>query len=248
VAEQLRLDEMLRERRAVDLEERLVTPVAACVNCPGHDVLARTTLTAQEDRHRACPRYLLDRRHELTYRIRSTDELDISELPTLLFLEAGHPLSQAPRLESLLDGDQEIVEVRRLLQEIVGARLHRLDRRLDLAIRRYHDDHEITVQLAKLLEQLQAVGVRQSKVQQHERGRRLLHQPERSRSSGRRVHRVSGTLEVFGQPLAGELVIVNDGDHRTGGHGDTASCSGLAKAIVNTDPCPASLRTSSHPP
>src|SRR5207244_2037823 len=102
VAEELRLDERVRDRSAVDGDERLVASGAELMNRPGHDFLAGAGLALHEDRERGVG-LLLD-------------------LPDDLLHLPGRPHQQAQRtfdelfcfpqsMRALFDDDLQFVEM-----------------------------------------------------------------------------------------------------------------------------------------
>ena len=62
---------------------------------------------------------------------------------------------------------QQIIDVDRLLHEVLCAQLHRLDRVFDRAERGHHDDRTIGIALARLLEHGDAISSGQAQIRQH---------------------------------------------------------------------------------
>src|SRR5262249_27577789 len=89
VTEQLALDERLRDRRAVDGDERLVASVREIVDRAGHELLARAALTIDEHRRRA-GRGELDPAIHLLHALRLPDELAEATLLAQLMTQEVH--------------------------------------------------------------------------------------------------------------------------------------------------------------
>ena len=62
----------------------------------------------------------------------------------------------------------DLVEVERLVGEVIGAELHRLDGGLDADERREQDHQDVGIELLQLAQDRQAVGVGQPIVEQDE--------------------------------------------------------------------------------
>src|SRR5438128_4930925 len=135
VAEQLGLDQLLGDGRAIDLDEGALAARRLHVDGPRHQLLAAAVLAV--DQHAAGGgRGGRDLVAERADRGALADDLG-----ALLEARAqGRVLALEPRvLEGPTDRDQDLLERQRLLDEIVGAQARRLDGRLDRAVARDHD-------------------------------------------------------------------------------------------------------------
>ncbi len=150
VAEQLGLDQVVGNRRAVDIDERRGAPPRMGVQRPGDHFLAGAVLA--EDQHPAVGRrrqqHLLA---QVLHRRTVTDErvaaIDLGAQIAVLGLE--RPLAQG-----VAHDQHRLVERQRLLHEVEGAELDRPHRRLDVAVA--GDDHDLGVDapLAQPLQRL----------------------------------------------------------------------------------------------
>ncbi len=86
VAEQLALDQVLRNRRAVDLDERALDAVRVVVNRVGDQLLAGAVLALDQD-VRVAGRHALDELEELLHLLALPDDVREAVLAADLFLE-----------------------------------------------------------------------------------------------------------------------------------------------------------------
>ena len=140
VAEQLGLEQVLGDRRAVDRDERPVGARAERVQRAREQLLAGAALAFEQHRRvgrrRAVQRqrHLLQRRHR---RRRSAARRGAARAPP----SAACSRSRSRRcVERALDHQQQMIGIDRLGEEVERAFLHRRDRVLDAA-ERGHDDH-----------------------------------------------------------------------------------------------------------
>src|SRR5262245_36898018 len=142
VAEELRLEQGLRDRRAVHDDERPLAALAHLVDRPGHDLLARPALPGHQDVRAAVG----DLRHELEHALhRPARADDPAAAGAGAQLAAQPPVLERERLllERLLDHQPDLVDLERLGQVVVGAFLHRGDRGLGGGEGGDHDDHRL---------------------------------------------------------------------------------------------------------
>src|SRR3989441_241461 len=125
VAEQLGLEERLRQRRAVDGDEGPVAPRRALVDRARHQLLTRPALALDENRRRAVGGLLDERQHPPPGRA-GADHLTLGAEVLQLLLERPVLLDQIAPLEGLVDELDELLPPERLGEEVVGAVLHRL--------------------------------------------------------------------------------------------------------------------------
>src|SRR5262249_20059102 len=125
VPEQLRLDQLLRNRRAVDLDEPLAAPVAVAVNGARDELLPDAALSLNEHGGigRRRPRH---RVHHLPEPRAFADHL----VPDFgLLLQRAVLVAQPPVLEYVADGDEQTIRaLERLVEEVRRPALDRLDR------------------------------------------------------------------------------------------------------------------------
>src|SRR2546425_1718063 len=132
VAEQLRLEQRLGQRGAVDRDERAAAPRRARVDRAGDELLAGAALALDEHR-RGAAGDLLEERHHAAERGARADDRALLEQVVEPLLERAVLLDQVSALEGLADQAQELGALERLGEEVVRALLHRLDRLLDRA-------------------------------------------------------------------------------------------------------------------
>ena len=123
--------------------------------------------------------------------------------------ELPHLAPEPRRLERALDRRGDLVEIERLVREVIGAELHGLDGGLDAGVRRQQNHQDVLVELLDLPQDGDAVGVGQPIVEQDEIDAlgQLLH----GGAPGVRLeHVVSLGLEAFGQRPANQGFVVDD--------------------------------------
>jgi hypothetical protein len=177
VAEQLRLEERLAQRRAAHLDERAIAPWRLLVQRLGDELLARAGLAQDEDRRLGGGGLLHQLEHGLQFRRFADHSVQAEPLV--------HALSQRPRVAlqtALLDGfgekDEERLDRDRLGQVVLGPRLHRLDRRLDLGERGHDDEDGVRPLLLRLPQQGEAVHLRHPQIGEHDARCELAQQLE----------------------------------------------------------------------
>src|SRR5262249_14212398 len=119
VAEQLALDELARDGRAVDLHEGPVGARRQAVDGARDELLARAALARHEDR-RLGRRDLLDLVEEALHRRAPPDHLEAREL---LLGDARELALGLGGVEDVADTDEHALSRERLLEEVAGAEL-----------------------------------------------------------------------------------------------------------------------------
>jgi hypothetical protein len=90
--------------------------------------------------------------------------------------------TQTGGFERILDRDRQLVEVERLADEVVGPQLERVLDVVQLRVRRDHNDGARVVGFLDLLENVEAAGIGQAHVKQHEIRRLVMRHAKRSRT------------------------------------------------------------------
>ncbi len=128
--------------------------------------------------------------------------------------QPGVLAAQPAGLERPADDDQQLVHVERLLDEVVGALLHRRDRDLDIAVTRDDDDRDAGVVALDRLQDLDPVhaAALQPDVEDDEIGRRLLHRREGAVCVVRRPRRVTLVPQQVRDEVADVRLVVDDQD------------------------------------
>ena len=204
VAEQLRLDQLLRDRRAVDFDERPVPPAAHRVYRARDQLLPRPVLAVDQDaavRGRRHRHLLAELRHDVAVAHHHQPAVDAGAQRAVLRFE----LAVAQRVADDEDG---LLERQRLLDEVVRAELDRLDRRLDVAVAGDHDDDGVGAALAQTLQRREAVHAGQPDVEDDEVDRPARQPVQTLLAARHRLDDVPFVLEDTGQrrPHAGFVV------------------------------------------
>ncbi len=79
-------------------------------------------------------------------------------------------LAQVAGFQRLFDDDRQFVEIERLVDIVIGAHAHRLDRGFQHAERGHHDDDDLLVNLLNFFQHLQAVYAGKLDVEQDQFG------------------------------------------------------------------------------
>ena len=164
MAKQLALDELRRNGRTIDLDERPGGTRTQRVNCAGHQLFAGAVLARDQHAGRR-GRDLLDQPDHLTNRLARPDDL---VLCTDFLFEPHVFADEHDVLQRVPQRQQNAIRIERLLEEIVGAKLGRFDGGLNRAVARDHHDLCLRVQLADALQRFQAVHPLHLHVQENE--------------------------------------------------------------------------------
>ena len=177
VSEQLRLDQIPGQRRAVEVHERALGPIAAVVQRAGREVLPGPGLALDEHRRWRAVRVpgealdAGDSRSERGHRGARPDQRNVPARSLLALARILEPPRQLRLPQDTLDLDHQLVEIDRLDQVVVGTVLHRRDRVLQAAEGRQHKHREIgLVAGPELAQEVQAGAVGQPHVEQKEVG------------------------------------------------------------------------------
>ena len=210
VPEEFALDQFLRDRGAVHLHEGPAAAPRQAVHAAGDQLLAGPVLAGDQDPALG-PGRQIEVAAQLAHRLGVADQPPfrlepVGELPHLPF--------EAVALERVLHRDHHPVQRQGLLQEVVGADPHRLDRRVDVAVARDYDDGRREVAFPKLREQVQAVAVGQPHVEQDEIELVARHQGAPADRVRRGGDRVTFVLEDPAQRLPDAGLVVDDQNAR----------------------------------
>src|SRR4029079_3217544 len=206
VPEELRLDELLGDGRAVDLDERPVRARRAAVDLARHELLAGAGLALDQD-GRLRRRGEVDLAAQLLHRRRLADDLvvalDAVAQLDVLFLELLLPHGVAHR-------EEELVAVERLLQEVEGAALRALDRGGDVAVARDHDHRRGHALGLEVLQDFDAVEHRHFDVEEDGVVRRARGLVDPVLPRARLIDAVALVLEGHANRLADGGLVVDD--------------------------------------
>ena len=163
VAEELGLEERLRDRGAVQRQEGPVRAGAQSVDPPGDEFLPRAAFPGDQDVHPGRGDEA-DLSQYLFHRAGGSDDPLDPERPAGLLAEPLDLPAHPALLERLEDGGPQTGNLHGLEEEIRGAGAHRLDRPLDGAVGRQDDHRDVRDLLRDVTEHLEAGQARHPQV------------------------------------------------------------------------------------
>jgi hypothetical protein len=211
VTEELALDERLRNGRAVDGHERLAPPVGQIVDGARHQFLAGAALAEDQDRSRAGSGQL-DPPVDLVHAFGLAHQLSEASLLAQLVPEQAHLARERLLLDGLLEEHLKAGGVHRLGQVVEGAMAHGLHRALHGGVPGHQEHRGRAARLPQLLEQGEAVHLRQHQIGHDDRRMLTLHEVERLLAGGGRLHLVAPLADEAGQPVTLGRLVVDDED------------------------------------
>ena len=107
--------------------------------------------------------------------------------------------AQAIRFERVLNGDAKLLEIQRLADEIVGAKLERGLHVVKLRVGRDHDDRRRVGSFLDLFENLDAAHVGHAHIEQNQVGRLVLREAQAGVSGGGFDHVISPLFALLAQ-------------------------------------------------
>jgi hypothetical protein len=206
VPEQLALDELGGNRRAVDLDECLVATRGGLVQRTGHQLLAGSVLAGDEHPRRGRP----DLGHQLAHALERRAAAHHLIAAPRGFPQAGvlpHELGVRQRVPHR---EEEPVRVERLLQEVEGASLRGFDGGGDGPVPGDHHDLRTRVEVPEPGERLQPVEARHLDVQEDQMWPELGVEADRLAARSGDPHLEIFVLQDLLQRLANALLVVND--------------------------------------
>ena len=219
VTEQLALDQLRRNRRAVHLDERSLRPRAQRMDRTSDELLARAVLPGDQHARRCLP-HPLDLLRDGADRIRRPDDLELRphDVPQTRVL-----LVQVEVRERIAQREENAIRVERLLENVVGAVLCRFDGGLDGRVTTDHHHDGAGVLLLQLAQRLEPVDARHLHVHEDEvrPEPRVLGEPVDRVRDG--AHLVALELEKLAERGANPLLVVDDED---------AAAHGVAPDVV----------------
>ena len=169
VSEQFAFEQIFRDRRAVDLDERAGGALRVLVNGAGDQVFSDAAFAAEQHR-RVRRRDALDQREHRLHFVALRDDVGVGVAAAQLFAQRAVFLAQAARIELLADLQDEFGERKGLRHKVARADLHRLDGRFDRAVSGHHDHGQRRVRALHGLQKFQAAHSRQAQVRHDEIG------------------------------------------------------------------------------
>jgi hypothetical protein len=174
VAEHFAFDQRLGNRGAVELDEWARRPRRPVVQHARDRLLAGAAFPGDQHRRHRAGRDQMHLPQDLGHPRRRVDERVGVGTFALLRGHVRDPLLERPRANGVADRRDDLIQLERLLDEVVAAELHGGDRALDRSVRRDQDDLGVGRLLPHPAQDLDAVGVAEHEVQQHHVGPVLL--------------------------------------------------------------------------
>ena len=212
VPEQLRLEQRLRNRRAIDLDERHVALRAAVVDRARDQFLPGAGLAGNEHRALGCGNELRTA-DDLFHRPAAADDAVVVELLVTFAEQVAVLGSQPLMVERPADDDEELVDLERLLQVVESAELHRLDGAFDRRVRGHHQ-HLAAIAFGRrvdvLANQLEPGELRHHVVDDEEIERALGEQPLRLARARRVDDAVAGVAQRAAERFQNFFLVVDE--------------------------------------
>src|SRR5688572_14810098 len=208
VAEQLTLDQVLRNRRAVDLDERALDAVRVVVNRVGDQLLARAVLALDQD-VRVAGGHALDELEEILHLLALPDDVREAVLAANLLLELLVLGALLRAVDRLAEHVEQAFLTDGLLQEIEGPGLSRFDRTGDGPLAADDHDFRPRIDVLQPTEELDAVEVGQHQIGDHDVRPPLLENLFAPRADERRPDLVPLRLDDHLEPFGHRRLIVD---------------------------------------
>ncbi len=208
VTEQLALDQLFRDRRAVDLDPRVVPALAQRMNGPCDELLAGAVLAVNQHaavgrrRHRDLLPQLPHRVALAHHRLRAIDTR-----PKRLVLGL-----EAPLAERVAHDEDRLLERERLLDEVERPHLDGAHRRFDVAVTGNQDHLGIDLTFAQPRQRREAVHAGQPDVEHDQIDRAACDAIEARLAARHRLHRVALVTQDAGERRPNPGLVVDDED------------------------------------
>ncbi len=226
MAEQLALDQVVGDGRAVHRDERPRRAVAVPKNAPRDELLARAALARDHDGDVAGGD-LPDRLEHFLHRRGTANNallvvVGVQARPVV----AGRPQVGAG-LERRFREGEHLLRIEWLHDVVERPVLHRLNRRLGRAKGRHQDDELVRIERTDVLERFNAAHAAQAHVQEDDVRRTVAHRGEAFLTAGHRGHRVVARRKHPRERVANLRVVVDHEDRGfVGSHGGNRRNSG----------------------
>jgi hypothetical protein len=211
MAEQLALQKLLGERRAVQTDERAGGPAGIEMDRPRDQLLADAALAPDEHRGVRGGHARHQRQDLLHPAALADDPLQAVPLDELS-LKLADLAFQVRLLGHSIDTNKEFLQVERLGKVIGGSVLHGLDRGLDGAVGRHQDERDFGVHRLDPLEEVGAGHAGHPAIAQNQVHLSVPGVRQRLRPAFRREHLVSLLREEAGDQLPLGGLVVHDHD------------------------------------
>ena len=209
VTEQLRLEERLRQGRAIDGDERPRGPRARLVNGARDELFAGPGLAL--DQHGGVERrHARDARVDLRHLVRLADEVVGPTTSERCVLVRGGRRRVPSRRERTPDDDLDLLHPERLREVVEGAGVHGFDRRVDGGEGRENDDGQVRLDRGQSFQHVEPVEPGHAQVHERQVEGLALREPHAFFAARHDRHAIALAPEGFAEQLAGHLVVVGD--------------------------------------
>ena len=165
--EQLAFEQRLRQRRAIDREERAVAPCTVLIDRPRDQFLAGPALAGDE--HRIIVRGdSADLLVDLLHRVAAPNDLLRFVWHRLAIINNRRYALKTAGFDRFRDEFLEGVQIERLQQVVERTATHRFNRRFRLGIRGHQNHRHSRVDCSEFLKQVEPALVRQSNIEQRD--------------------------------------------------------------------------------
>ena len=241
VAEELALDEILRDGRAVDLDERPVGPGALAIDGPRHQLLAGAAFTLDEHRGLGSGDFTDEVAKALHGRT-APQQFGTGRLGRIALAEVPVDLDELGELLGLLEGDVDLVGRERLDEVVEGPVPHAGHGRFDRRMPRHHDHQRFDRPVLQDPQDVGAFSVGKTDIHEHQIPV-VFAQVILGDGEGRNPDHVeAAALELDLQRPADHLVVFDDQDllerHVLAALGDN-DLSGTHAVRLDGQPCDA---------
>ena len=174
------------------------------------EVFAGAALALHENGGGFADRNLADEAQQVSHLGRHADDVVVAGTASHFAAQSLNFGAQAGGFQRVLDGDLKFVEIERLADEIVGAQLEGSFYVLQLRVSRDHDHCASVTGLLNLFQDVDAAGVGQAHVEQHEIRRLVMRYSERSRTVVSFQDAKSPLFALLPKRPTDQLLVVDD--------------------------------------
>ncbi len=210
MTEQFVLDERVGDGRAVDGDERPIATGRKLMDGAREQLLACPRLALQQY-SRIRGRDTLDGLRNIDDGARLTDDRRQAVALLKLFLEEQVLVPHLANLAATAKQQKQVIDVDRLLDEIVGTQFHGFDRALDRAERGHHNHRTVRIAFLRLAQHRNAIRAGKAKVREHgEVAPTFGKPPHRFVAVGADIRLESLGLDRLAQHLGKRLLVLDD--------------------------------------
>jgi hypothetical protein len=228
MTEELAFLQPLWNRRAVDVDEGPVGTQRGIVDGLGYELFPGAALAGDENRDLGLE-HLFDLVIDLSHSCRRTDDAPQVVTVRELFLESRHLFFEAPMGQSVAHSGQQPLLIDRLGEIVVGAELRHFYGSLNVIVGGDHDDRQLRVTPADLLEHLDTVNLGHHEVEEDGIGR-LAGTRQHLRAGRERVDLVPSLRDHEGEQFPDRRIVVDYPDHLLFSHSGLSLLESLAFA------------------